>query len=124
ALTPQPVTRDAKIGGRMRFVLVHSPAVGPATWRWVAETLRSQGHDAVVPNLCAAAQTGDPQYFAESAVDAVPPDGEVVLVGPSGAGPLLPVIATQLTDAPRMVVFVDAGLPHVTARSGRRPSFS
>jgi hypothetical protein len=36
---------------------------------------------------------------------------EVVLVGHSGAGPLLPMIASRLAAPPRAYVFVDAGLP-------------
>ena len=31
----------------MDFVLLHSPLVGPVTWRPVAERLRSAGHEAV-----------------------------------------------------------------------------
>lgn len=34
-----------------RFVLVHSPLVGPVTWSWVAEELRSRGQKVVVPVL-------------------------------------------------------------------------
>jgi hypothetical protein len=41
---------------RVRFLLVHSPAVGPSTWEWVAGSLRSQGHEVLVPNLIAAAE--------------------------------------------------------------------
>ena len=39
----------------MRFVLLHSPLVGPATWRWVAEALRASGHHVAVPDLRRAA---------------------------------------------------------------------
>jgi hypothetical protein len=42
----------------MRFVLIPSPLVGPATWRWVAEALTSAGHDVAVPDLRRAAMTG------------------------------------------------------------------
>jgi hypothetical protein len=52
---------------RVRFLLVHSPAVGPSTWEWVAGSLRSQGHEVLVPNLIAAAEAGDPRQFAEDA---------------------------------------------------------
>ena len=31
------------------FVLLHSPLVGPSTWRWVAEELRTLGNDVNIP---------------------------------------------------------------------------
>src|ERR1700739_3019675 len=31
------------------FVLVHSPATGPSTWRWVADELTARGHRVSVP---------------------------------------------------------------------------
>lgn len=95
----------------MRFALIHSPAVGPSTWRWVAERLRSSGHDVVVPDLVDTARTGDPVAFAAAALDAVGADEELVVVGHSGAGPLLPVIAAGLAHTVRLTVWVDAGLP-------------
>lgn len=94
----------------MRFLLVHSPAVGPATWRWVADALRSRGHEAVVPNLVAAAQTGEPAAFAQAAVQAVDPEEDTVICGHSAAGGVLPVVA-GLVPGVRRVVFVDASVP-------------
>ena len=38
------------------FVLVHSPSVGPSTWRPVAEHLRAAGYQVRVPSLL---HTGD-----------------------------------------------------------------
>jgi hypothetical protein len=102
----------------MLFLLVHSPAVGPSTWRWVADSLRSQGHDVVVPSLIPAAQAGDPSRFAEAAAASVNARGEpAVIVGHSGAGPLLPVAAAAMRSKPRFVVFVDAGVPPCEGRS-------
>ena len=95
----------------MRFVLVHSPVVGPSTWRWVGERLRSLGHDAVVPDLTDGARSGDPGAFVRAAVTAVASDVGLVVVGHSGAGPLLPAITTRLGSAVRLTVWVDAGLP-------------
>jgi hypothetical protein len=95
----------------MRFVLVHSPIVGPSTWRFVADALRSHGHKAIVPNLVAAAVAGDPDLFARAASEASASDEETVIVGHSGAGPMLPLVAAGLTPKPRRVTFVDAGLP-------------
>ena len=94
----------------VRFLLVHSPAVGPAMWRWVADALRSRGHEAVVPNLVAAALTGEPAAFAQAAVRAVDVEEDTVICGQSAAGGVLPVVA-GLVPGVRRVVFVDASVP-------------
>jgi hypothetical protein len=95
----------------MRFVLVHSPVVGPSTWRWVADALRSDGHEAIVPNLVAGAVAGDPGVFAQAAAEAADSDEDTVIVGHSGAGAVLPLVAARKTFKAPQVVFVDAGLP-------------
>ncbi|HEU5152831.1 MAG TPA: hypothetical protein VFU19_20235 [Iamia sp.] len=84
----------------MRAVLVHSPAVGPSTWRWVAEALTRRGHAVTVPDLRPAVATGDPAAFVAAALA---PEADVV-VGHSGAGPLV-------AGAGGRVVLVDAGFP-------------
>jgi pimeloyl-ACP methyl ester carboxylesterase len=89
---------------------VHSPLVGPATWRWVAEALRSSGHDVTVPDLTEAAATGEPNGLIGAAL---PPGATepLVIVGHSGAGFFLPSIAAGLESPARGLVFVDAGIP-------------
>lgn len=99
------------------IVLVHSPLVGPMSWELTAERLRKKGHRVVVPSLAEAVDGGPPYYrrlagAAASALDADGHHGGVVLVGHSGAGALLPVIAEALGDRVRGAVFVDALLPH------------
>ena len=94
----------------MHFVLVHSPVVGPSTWRWVAEELRELGHTSVVPDLREQAESGDVHAFIASAADAAT-DNAYVLVGHSGAGRLLPAIGASASQSPKLIVFVDAGLP-------------
>jgi hypothetical protein len=95
----------------MRFLLVHRPVVGPSTWRWVADSLRTTGHNASVPDLAAAAATGDPEVVVQQVAAACDPDEEIVVVGHSGAAALLPLIAAGLSSRPRLTVFVDAGVP-------------
>ena len=104
----------------MRFLLLHSPAVGPSTWGWVAEELRSQGHQAIVPDLVAATTTGDPGEFAHAAVQASEGADEIVIVGHSAAGALLPVVAGTIGGRVRRMVFVDASVPPCegTGRAG------
>lgn len=94
----------------MEILLVHSPLVGPTVWHGVVDALSAAGHDAVVPDLRAAALTGDPGAFIDVAVSSVPPGwSRPVVVGHSGAGFFLPSIASGM-EASRFV-FVDAGLP-------------
>ena len=93
--------------GGVRFVLIHSPLVGPATWKWVAEELRQNDHDVAVPDLRRAAEAGDAAEVIGAAASVVGRD-PVVVVGHSGAGSFLPSIAA---DASARLVFVDAGIP-------------
>ncbi len=96
------------------FVLVHSPLVGPTTWRPVADRLRQRGHEVVVPSLSGLGD--DPQPSWPRLVDAVAtatPD-DAVLVAHSNAGLLVPQLVHR--RGPLAVVFVDARLP---PRGGR-----
>ncbi|HUB39633.1 MAG TPA: alpha/beta fold hydrolase [Streptosporangiaceae bacterium] len=91
------------------FVLVHSPVTGPSTWRWVADELTARGHRVTVPAVPPAATAlGWPAFVgAVSALSAGA--SNPVLVGHSGAGPLLPRIGTRI--GARALVFVDADIP-------------
>jgi len=93
----------------MRFALVHSPLVGPSTWRPVANALVMLGHEVASPDLRAAAHSGDPHEFVRAGRAVVQADTDVV-VGHSGAGLFLPSIAATHTKSSRLV-FVDAGIP-------------
>lgn len=92
-------------------MLVHSPLVGPATWEPVAATLAGRGHQALVPDLTPALAAGSPYTPGQvEAIAAAASGRQCVLVGHSGAGPLL-ASAGSLLDDVRAYVFVDAGLP-------------
>jgi hypothetical protein len=103
------------------LILIHSPLVGPFTWTRVAKVLAAQSVASLLPELRDDPDAGRPywQQHAESAamaIRALPPGEPLVLVGHSGAGPLLPAIAQALgrLAADRRVagyLFVDAGLP-------------
>ena len=97
------------------FVLVHSPLVGPLTWKPVADKLGRKGFNAVVPVLLS--EEVQPPYWkrhagavAESLRD-LPPSEPVILVAHSGAGPLLPAVRTQVGYGVVGYIFVDAALP-------------
>ncbi|MFL6144560.1 MAG: hypothetical protein ACJ72N_22195 [Labedaea sp.] len=96
-------------------VLVHSPFLGPASLRPLADALAERGHPAVLLDLRPSV-VAPPVHqvllgvFADVLSDAQL-TGPVVLVGHSGAGPLLPALADTLEDPVTALIFVDAGLP-------------
>jgi hypothetical protein len=98
------------------FVLIHSPLVGPITWRLVADELHGRGVAAVTPSLHDARCSSGAYWqrhvnCVSSALRAVPAEQHLVLVGHSGAGPLLPAIGSAVTQPVAAYVFVDAALP-------------
>lgn len=105
----------------MKFVLVHGPPAGPATWHWVAEALTSAGHGVVVPDLRQAAVSGQHAAVVREVVAACPSDIDVV-AGHSGAGILLPAIANSLSTPVRpRLVFVDAAIPDCEGEARLNP---
>lgn len=94
-----------------RFVLVHSPVVGPSTWRWVAEALVARGHAVTVPAVSQDITELGWQAFTDAVAAQTDWEGQTVVVGHSGAGMLLPQIRARAGRAPGPFVFVDAGVP-------------
>jgi len=90
------------------FTLVHSPLVGPLSWSAVQVELRERGHEVQVPSLVSAATSGSWEACVDTAVGGAATGDDPVLVGHSGAGPLLPVIAGRMDPPPQRLVFVDA----------------
>jgi pimeloyl-ACP methyl ester carboxylesterase len=96
-------------------VLVHSPFLGPASLRPLADALAAHGHPAALLDLRPSV-VAPPVHqvlvgvFADALGDAGLP-GPVALVGHSGAGPLLPAFADALEEGVAGLVYVDAGLP-------------
>src|SRR5713226_1426103 len=99
------------------FVLIHSPLVGPFTWSLVADELRRRSIEVIVPTLTNERSAEDVPYWkmhaaaVAAAVASLPRDRAVILVGHSGAGPLLPALRNALDRAVGGYLFVDAGLP-------------
>jgi pimeloyl-ACP methyl ester carboxylesterase len=96
------------------FVLIHSPLVGPTTWSEVARELERRGRQAVVPSLLGVAEAPAPQWrhVPEAVRDALPQAADqILLIGHSGAGLLLPVIADTLSCEVTGLIFLDAFLP-------------
>src|SRR6266700_4614281 len=112
--------RTRSNGGRHMeslIVLVHSPLVGPFTWSLVAKPLQADGFDVLVPTLTDSGET-PPPYWQQHTVSmqrvlaSIPQDRPLVLVGHSGAGSLLPILAQAAQHPVKAYLFVDAGLPH------------
>ena len=100
-------------------MLIHSPLVGPSTWRWVAETLAARGHRVTVPSAVASLGW---EAFANSVAAQIGQERHAVLVGHSGAGPLLPQLRVRADHEPDVLVFVDAGVPPETGDAALMPS--
>jgi pimeloyl-ACP methyl ester carboxylesterase len=98
------------------LVLVHSPLVRPLTWKPVAQELEAAGHAVIVPSLADAVATGPPYHrkIAQAVVAAIDADNisSVILVGHSGAGALLPVMADASEVSVVGAIYVDSLLPH------------
>ena len=98
------------------YILIHSPLVGPLTWKLVADQMRQRDMEVIVPTLVDSPDSEEPYWKqqAESvsqALSQIPKDTFVTLVAHSGAGPLLPVIRQSLENPVNAYVFVDAGIP-------------
>ncbi|MEU6273049.1 alpha/beta hydrolase [Streptomyces populi] len=105
------------------FVLVHSPSVGPSTWRPVAEHLTVAGYQAQVPSLLHTGSAAPPFWprvvsAVRDSLGQVPAGSPVTLVAHSNAGLFLPAIRSGLDHPVTGSVFVDAALP---ARTGPTP---
>lgn len=103
--------------GPLRLGLLHSPFLTAASWGDLPAALATRGADVVVVSV-----TGDdtPPYVSSYAHAAAAQlvGAPVVLVAHSGAGPLLPVVATR-RDFGGVVggVFLDALLPGAAGES-------
>src|SRR5512138_862546 len=102
------------------FVLIHSPLVGVSTWQGVAHELQAEGLAVAVPDLydtddSSVAYWQQHAASVQQALKSVPGEQRLILVGHSGAGPLLPVIRQQLPQPIAAYMFADAGLPQAGA---------
>jgi pimeloyl-ACP methyl ester carboxylesterase len=111
-MPPQP-----RAPGRPVVVLIHSPLVGPLTWAPVSSVLRGRGVVTVLPVLADDGRRGAPYWLQHAQavarrLEQLPLEGGVLLVGHSGAGPLLPAIGACSPHPVVGYLFVDARLPH------------
>lgn len=104
------------------FALVHSPLVGPSTWKWVAETLTARAYRVTVPAGPPADGSFTWETFADSIAAQISQEDHVVLIGHSGAGPLLPQIRARASREPAALIFVDAAVPPESGDAALIPS--
>lgn len=99
-----------------RLILLHSPLLGPQSWRPTAEELARRGRSVLTVRLPPLLEIAGGYYadLASSAAASIAADGEgpVVLVLHSAAGALAPSLAAALGAPLAGVIFVDAILPH------------
>ncbi|WP_372786265.1 hypothetical protein [Phenylobacterium sp.] len=98
-----------------RFVLLHSPLLGPMTWQAVAADLVRRGNAAEAPAWAPLSSIAEGFYqdLADGMASTLAATGGgLVLVGHSGAGALLPALADRLGASVAGVIFADAILPH------------
>ena len=100
------------------LVLLHSPLVGVVSWGALPEALTRGGVEAVAVPVGGDDRPPFAGRYVEGAVagtlEAAPGHGPLVLVGHSGAGPLLAAVGAGLAARGRPAggyLFCDAGLP-------------
>jgi pimeloyl-ACP methyl ester carboxylesterase len=105
----------AIITGMATVVLMHSPFLGPSSMRPLADELAADGVGVLLVDLQMTINEAPVHQrligaFADALEDAGI-DGQLVLVGHSGAGPLLPAFADALEVDVAGLVFLDSDLP-------------
>ena len=98
-----------------RFVLLHSPLLGPMAWRPVSAELARRGHLATTPRwprLSDMAEGFYPTLADGLTGELAGVGGPLTLVAHSGAGALVPALTARLGSRVAGVIFADAILPH------------
>ena len=97
-----------------RFVLVHSPVVGPSTWIPVAEWLSARGQVAIVPSLLEVARHELPSwpFVADIVAAAIArAGGPAVVVLHSHAGLYAAHVVAASPGSIEALIFADASIP-------------
>jgi pimeloyl-ACP methyl ester carboxylesterase len=95
---------------------LHSPLVGPSTWRAAAGELRARGERVALPDLRAVADAQPPFWrtiadISDGAAAELPADDPLVVCAHSNAGLFAPVVAAHLGRPVAGLIFVDALVP-------------
>jgi pimeloyl-ACP methyl ester carboxylesterase len=101
------------------FVLVHGGGHGGWCWKWTAGALRSEGHEVHAPTLTGfgershlASCATSFQTFVDDIVSVVRFEDlqDIVLVGHSMGGTIIPRVAEEIPDRVRRVVWITAAV--------------
>jgi hypothetical protein len=97
-----------------RLVLLHSPLLGPLTWRAVGQALAARGREVETPAWPRLSTLGADCYaaLANGMAASLGRGGDAIVVAHSGAGALIPSVAALATGALKGVIYCDAILPH------------
>lgn len=99
-------------GDRLHVLALHSPLVGPPSLVPLVATLAARGHVVELPDLTGVAEQPRPTWMIDAAIAAADGVQVDVVLAHSGAGAILPVVASAVGAA--AAVFVDAVLPAPT----------
>src|SRR5260370_19770720 len=97
-------------------ILIHSPVTTPTVWEPVGAALRNRDVRVLVPDLNGDGNVDEPLWqqhirAASVSIAGLAAGTQFILVGHSGAGPLLPAIRELVGRPAAGYLFVDAGLP-------------
>lgn len=93
------------------FCLVHGAFQGAWTWDLLIPHLEAQGHTTVAMDLPIEDPNASLSQFADVVIQALPKtDDDIVLVGHSMAGTIIPLVAE--VHQVRQLVFIGALIPH------------
>lgn len=97
-----------------RFLLLHSPLVGPLTLKPLRDALARRGHEAAVPDLRGTTHSAGSDLpllegLAGEALSTMTSNTALIIAGHSGASAYLPVLSAALD--PQGLVLIDAVVP-------------
>ena len=98
-----------------RFVLLHSPLLGPMAWQPTTDELVRRGHAVETPawpRLATIAERFYPALADGVAAQLASVSDPLVLVAHSGAGALIPALTARMPRESVRVIYADALLPH------------
>jgi pimeloyl-ACP methyl ester carboxylesterase len=91
------------------FCLVHGAFQGAWCWDLLIPYLEAQGHKTIAMDLPIEDDSASLSQFAETVLQALPKDDDIVLVGHSMAGTIIPLVAEA--HSVRQLVFLSALIP-------------
>ena len=98
------------------FALIHGSGDGGWAWHLVQKALRERGHEAVAPDLPTDRDDATWDDCVDAVAEAVGARGDVVVVGQSSGGFVVPLLADRL--GARLQVFVVGMVPRLGETAG------